>query len=125
MDYGCKKKTHDFIALNIKYSGTIFIMTEPNKPDRSAAQNLTRSLLVTFSVGCLTFLIAGGAIVGGVLIDLRNGTMPRWTLLLLLLSSPITLGMVYLLVRRVLKRPQNEPDEGGIEEDQLDPPLEG
>lgn len=100
-------------------------MTEPNKPNRSTAQVFKRTLLVTFSVGCLTFLIAGGAIVAGVMIDLRNDTMPRWTLLLLLFSAPITLGMVYLLVRRVLKRSRGESGGDEAEDIETERPSEG
>jgi hypothetical protein len=109
----------------LQYSGTIFIMTEPNKPERSAVRDLKRMLMVTFSVGCLTFLIAVGAIVAGVLIDLRSGTMPRWTLLLLLFSAPITLGMVYLLVRRVLQRTRSKAGGDAVEEEEPDRPPDG
>ena len=86
-------------------------MNEQSKPENSAAQTLKRTLLVTLSVGCLTFLIAGGAIAGGLLIDLRNDSLPKWTLLLLLGSAPLTLGMVYFTVRRTLKRARMDADK--------------
>jgi hypothetical protein len=78
-------------------------MTTPNKPEKNLTQNPARVLLISFSVGCLTFLIAGLAIAVGILIDLHNDTLPRWTLIFLVGSAPITLGGVYLLARRSLK----------------------
>ncbi len=99
-------------------------MTKPSKPDRGAAQTIKRMLLMTFSVGCLTFLIAGGAILAGILLDLRYDSLPKWTLVLLLGSAPITLGVVYLLVRRALKRGRVETSEGEAEEGDPSSPLE-
>ena len=90
-------------------------MKAPNKSDQTPAQTLKRTLLVTLSAGCLTFLIAGGAILAGILLDLRYDTLPKWTLVLLLGSAPITLGMVYLIVRRALKRGRVEANGGEAE----------
>ena len=64
--------------------------------------------LVTLGAGCLTFLIAGAALGVGFLIDTRMETFPRWTLILLAGSAPFTLGGVYLIVRRTLKRMKSE-----------------
>ena len=60
--------------------------------------------LVTLGAGCLTFLVAGAALGLGLLVDTRMETFPRWTLILLAGSAPFTLGGVYLIVRRTLKR---------------------
>lgn len=106
------------------FSGTISIMNEQRKPENGAAKNLKRTLLVTFASGCLTLLIAGGAIVAGILIDLRNDTLPRWTLLMLLFSAPLTLGMVYLLVRRTLNRARMEAEDDQAEEEEPSISLE-
>ena len=70
----------------------------------SQSVNVKRMALVTFSAGCLTFLVAGLALGGGLLLDARLETFPRWTLILLAGSAPLTLGGVYLIVRRTLKR---------------------
>jgi len=83
-------------------------VTIPDKPDNNVTQSPVRALLIPFSVGCLTFLIAGLAIAVGILIDLRNETLPRWTLIFLIGSAPIALGGVYLLARRVLKKSGGE-----------------
>jgi len=85
-------------------SGTISTMTTPDKPEDNLKQNPAKALLISFSVGCLTFLIAGLAVAAGFLIDLRNETLPRWTLIFLVGSAPLTLGVVYLLARRVLMK---------------------
>ena len=70
--------------------------------------------LVTLSAGCLTFLVAGFALGGGLLLDARLETFPRWTLILLGGSAPITLGGVYWIVRRTLLRMKGE----GVEVEQ-------
>ena len=68
------------------------------------AQQAKRMALVTVSAGCLTFVIAGLALGVGFVLDTRLETFPRWTLILLAGSAPFTLGGVYLIVRRTLKR---------------------
>jgi len=74
----------------------------------SYTKNITRNLLVSGSAGCLTILVAGAALVAGLLIDARMGTAPRWTLILVIASAPFTLAGVYLIVRRALKRNRKE-----------------
>jgi len=87
-------------------------MTEPSHSDNPNTENLKRSLLVTLSAGCLTLIVAGLAIGAGVLLDLRHDTLPRWTLIFLVGSAPLTLGGVYLLVRRALKKPKDAAESG-------------
>lgn len=69
-----------------------------------ARQYGKRAFLVTLKAGCLTFVIAGAALLVGLLIDFRQDTLPRWTLILLILSLPFTLGGVYLVANRAIKR---------------------
>jgi F0F1-type ATP synthase assembly protein I len=52
--------------------------------------------------------MAGAALLVGLLIDSRLGTAPKWTLILVIASAPFTLGGVYLIVRRVLRRAREE-----------------
>jgi len=52
--------------------------------------------------------VAGAALAAGLLLDTRLGTYPRWTLILLVISAPFTLGGVYLMVRRALRRTRAE-----------------
>ncbi len=86
----------------------------------SYAKNIMRNLLISASTGCLTIFVAGAALIAGLLIDARFGTAPRWTLILLIGSAPFTLGGVYLIVRRALKRRREENErieEEGLEEE--------
>lgn len=76
--------------------------------------NLKGMALVTLSAGCLTLLLAGLALGGGLLLDARLGTFPRWTLILLAGSAPITLGGVYWIVRRKLTQ-MKEAAKGSVE----------
>jgi F0F1-type ATP synthase assembly protein I len=50
------------------------------------------------------------AILVGLWLDLRLGTAPRWTLILLIGSAPFVLGGVYFIVRRSLRRMQAEQE---------------
>ena len=84
-------------------------MNDPvNKKKASYAENIKRNALVSASVGCLTIVIAGLALIVGLIIDSRLGTAPKWTLILLLGSTPISLLGVYLVVRRALKKNREE-----------------
>lgn len=86
-------------------------MNTPEKLENNLNQKPGRALLISFCAGCLTVVVAGLAIAAGVLLDLRNDTLPRWTLIFLLGSVPLTLGGVYLLARRVLKRGKKDAGE--------------
>ncbi len=88
------------------------------EPERkhSYTKNIQRNMLVSASAGCLTIFTAGAAVIVGLLIDARLGTAPRWTLILLIGSAPFTLGGVYLIVRRALKKSKNDTVEGAGEE---------
>lgn len=78
------------------------------KSGQSYTKNIARNLLVSASAGCLTVFVAGAALIAGLWIDARLGTAPRWTLILLIGSAPFTLGGVYLIVRRALKKNREE-----------------
>lgn len=96
-------------------------MTEQHsESNQSYVKNIKRNMLVSASAGCLTLIVAGAALIAGLLIDVRLGTAPRWTLILLIGSAPFSFGGVYLIVRRALKRVRKEGqriDEGSIKED--------
>ena len=66
--------------------------------------------LIPLQAGCLTFALALIAILVGLWLDLRLGTTPRWTLILLIGSAPFALGGVYFLVRRSLQRMRAEQE---------------
>ena len=87
-------------------------MNQDNK-DKNGKQTAQTKHIVSLAfnglkAGCLTFVVAGVALVVGLLLDTRLGTYPRWTLILLIISAPFTLGGVYLMVRRSLKRASGE-----------------
>jgi len=77
-----------------------------------------KSAFVGLRTGCLTFVLAGAALVVGMLLDTRLDTYPRWTLILLGISAPFALAGVYWMVRRNLKKGGGgEEDEEGDEID--------
>ena len=80
----------------------------PEEKSPSSSLSVKHMALVTLSAGCLTFLVAGGALGVGLLLDSRMETFPRWTLILLAGSAPLTLGGVYLIVRRTVKKIRGE-----------------
>jgi hypothetical protein len=65
---------------------------------------MLRMVLVSLKAGCLTFLIAGGALVIGLILDIRQDTLPRWMLIFLIGSMPFTLGGIFLLIKSEIKK---------------------
>ena len=72
---------------------------------------MLRMVFMSFKAGCLTVIVAGGALLIGFLIDVRQDTVSRWMLIFLLGSMPFTLGGIYLLVRQQLKKIKKERSE--------------
>ena len=83
-------------------------MEQPPENKSSRPKVDKRMILMPLQAGCLTFAVAGIALLVGYLIDTRLGTFPRWTLIVLIGSAPLTLAGVYLLVRRALIRRRKE-----------------
>ncbi len=54
--------------------------------------------LLLGQVGCLTFAIIIGSLVGGIWLDGRFDTKPLFSLALVLLSAPISLYLMYRIV---------------------------
>ena len=84
--------------------------TQPPEIDNKSKQSNRNPMLLSLQVGCLTFLVAGLTLVGGLWLDVRLETFPRWTLILVLGSAPITLFGVFWTVRRSLKKPGGGQD---------------
>lgn len=59
---------------------------------------------VAGQVGCLTTVIVVVALLAGLFIDSRLNTRPTFTILLTVLSVPVTLGAMFWIVRRVTSR---------------------
>ena len=78
-----------------------------NKP-QDQMQIVKRNMLVSVKAGCLTFLVAGISLGLGLWLDYRMDTLPRWTLILLVGTAPLTLVGVYLIVRRAINRSKEE-----------------
>lgn len=55
---------------------------------------------VAGQVGCMLILIAGGAVVGGILLDRALGTKPLFLFVLLLVSIPVNIWATYRYVQR-------------------------
>jgi F0F1-type ATP synthase assembly protein I len=62
------------------------------------------------SVGCITVVVILGAILGGIWLDNHFGTKPTWTLTLALISIPLSVLVMVIVVRAIIKRIQPELD---------------
>jgi F0F1-type ATP synthase assembly protein I len=73
---------------------------------------------VTGQVGCLTLVIIFAAVFGGLALDARLDTKPWFTIGLLVVSIPLSLVLMFFVVRKtVAKLKLDEPQEKRSEED--------
>ena len=97
---------------------------QPEPPDKNRAQyifNLTLAA-VAGQVGFLTLFIVLAALFGGLWMDKRFDTKPIFTVVLMLVSVPVTLVMMFWVVRNATARikpvppkknpPAEEPNRG-------------
>lgn len=87
------------------------------------ALNLVVAAVVS-QVGCLTTLIVVIALLLGLWLDAYLGTRPWATMLLLLLSVPVTLVLMFWIVRRLTSRIQPTPSIFSTQEAKGDGPQE-
>ena len=90
------------------------------KEDRGQyALNMTLAV-VAGQVGCLTLLIIIGALLGGLWLDARLATRPLFTILLLVGSVPVTIILMFWVVRNATARmkPAADQDTKSIQEDE-------
>jgi MFS-type transporter involved in bile tolerance (Atg22 family) len=92
-----------------------------NQPEKNRAQyafNLTLAA-VAGQVGCLTLLIVIAALFGGLWLDSRFQTRPMFTVGLMVLSVPITLVVMFWVVRTTTSRLQakTEKDTENLQEE--------
>ena len=59
---------------------------------------------VAGQVGCLTTIIVVGSLIAGLFLDSRLDTRPTFTILFVVLSVPVTLGVMFWVVRNVTSR---------------------
>lgn len=86
------------------------MMTQPPEKENQRGKSTRPQVWIPLQVGCLTFLVAGLTLVVGLWLDARLGSFPRWTLILVLGSAPISLFGVFWMVRWSLKRSQEDRD---------------
>ncbi len=82
------------------------------------AFNLTLAA-VAGQVGCLTLVIIFIALFGGLWLDSRFQTRPTFTIILLLGSVPVTLILMFLVVRQATSRikPPADQNKDSTQED--------
>jgi F0F1-type ATP synthase assembly protein I len=86
-------------------------LSEKSKSDSRKELFSTALLSTAGSVGCLTLVIILGAILGGIWLDNHFGTKPTWTLTLALISIPLSVLVMIIVVRGIIKRIQPELDK--------------
>ncbi|MEW6180807.1 MAG: AtpZ/AtpI family protein [Chloroflexota bacterium] len=81
-------------------------MSQPNAEEPSRRQKILNLTLasVTAQVGCVTLVIVLAAIFAGLWLDNRFETRPWFTLGLLLVSIPISLGIMFWIVRMAVSK---------------------
>jgi hypothetical protein len=83
--------------------------TEPSDR-RRYWMNLTLAT-VAGQVGCLTLVIILAAVFGGMSLDAQFQTRPWITLTLLVVSIPISLGVMFFVVRAAISRIKPGPSD--------------
>jgi formate hydrogenlyase subunit 4 len=76
---------------------------QPDKQEAARSLNVTLAL-VTGQVGCLTLLIIFVALFFGRWLDAQFNTSPLITITLMILSVPVTLVVMFWVVRAVTRR---------------------
>jgi F0F1-type ATP synthase assembly protein I len=73
-----------------------------NKQVEAAQASFTLAFKVISQVGILTLVVIIGAVFGGVFLDRQLGTRPLFTVLLLLVSFPALLYIIYRVALRAV-----------------------
>jgi hypothetical protein len=80
-------------------------------------RNMTLAV-VAGQVGCLTLVIVLLAVFGGLWLDARFGTKPLYTLILLIGSIPVSLGIMFVVVRAAVAKIKTQSTRMNISESQ-------
>ncbi len=86
---------------------------QPEQPDKNRAQyifNLTLAA-VAGQVGFLTLCIVLASLFGGLWLDKRLDTRPLFTIILMLASVPVTIVMMFWVVRNATARIKSLPSK--------------
>ncbi|MCC6146341.1 MAG: AtpZ/AtpI family protein [Anaerolineaceae bacterium] len=97
------------------------IRKEPGRPDRKILNtNLTIAILVG-QVGFLTLFIVLAAVLGGLWLDNRFQTRPIITIVLLVVSIPISVTVMLGVVRSAVARIKVEGRKGNRNQSEEEP----
>jgi len=77
--------------------------TEVKDSANQRAYNLTIAAVVS-QVGCLTLIVIILVLLGGLWLDVHFNTKPLFTILLIVASVPVTLFMMFWVVRRATSK---------------------
>ncbi len=89
-------------------------MSENDRPASNERQRLFSMVLarVITQVGFLTVVVIGLSLAGGMWLDHHFGTRPWWTIGLLVGSIPVTVALMYAVVRRAARQLEPSPPSG-------------
>lgn len=92
-------------------------MSQPDTPEPKGGQKLLNLTLagVAAQVGCLTLVIVLAAVLAGLWLDARFDTRPWFTLGLLAVSIPLSLGAMFLVVRLAVSKIKASPEKPKIQ----------
>jgi uncharacterized BrkB/YihY/UPF0761 family membrane protein len=97
------------------------MLLKGNSPKQTKQSDLTLTVFaITGLVGLITFLIVLGAVFGGLALDDSLGTRPKFTLIFVVISIPISLVVMVTLLRVLMKRIKPsipKPDAGKQKEE--------
>lgn len=82
----------------------------PPADPKSKLFNYTLASVIA-QVGCLTFVIILGAVLGGLWLDNQYGSKPIFTVALLIVSIPVSIAVMIFVVRYALSKVKNNQSE--------------
>ena len=91
-------------------------MNQVSEPTKTPAQKpfVMRTVALGGEIGCLTLMIVLAAVFGGLWLDRTIGTeKPVITIILVLVSAPLSLALTYWRALQVVKDIQASPSEEG------------
>ncbi len=89
---------------------------KPDEPRGQYAFNLTLAA-VAGQVGCLTLFIVLAALFGGLWLDNQFDTRPLFTIILMVASVPVTLVLMFWVVKKATSRIKTSSKEPKTKQD--------
>lgn len=81
------------------------MLLKGNSPKHPKQSDFTITvILVTGLVGFITFLIVLGAVFGGLALDQALGTRPKFTLIFVISSIPLSILVLFTVIRTLIKK---------------------